>query len=576
MLTWRLKRAYDVVVAGLGLLVGAPLFAAVALAVRLELGPGVLFRQVRVGAGGRTFWLLKFRSLPETLPRPDQESAVTREGLGPDGTVHQALLAGRAAPAVERLRGDMSLVGPRPERPEYVERFCRPMPWYRHRHRMPSGITGLAAVNGLRGDTSIEDRARFDNGYIDNWSLWLDAKIMVRTVWSVLTGAGDLSWEGTAPPATSTCTGSSGSGCSTRLQATSAGDPPAGAAARRPGPGPGPHRPLRRSGHLGAADLRRRGPDRLQQRRLLRAPRPHGVPGRALVPMAEIGTRPQIVCERGLPAVPHLLALVNLTALAKGVLPLHASAFCVGDRGVLVTGWAKSGKTESLLAGVGDGIRYVADEWVYLTPDGRMCGVPEPIRLWAWHLDQLPTVLRARSRADRLRLSGWRAAAALARTGARGRLPGADVLRRGSPLLERQAYLQVPPAELFGEDAMVPTARLDSVVLLLSHEADEIIVSPAGPREVSGRMAASLADERAPFLEDYRQFRYAFPELASPVVETAAEREARLLGALFDDRPAARVAHPYPCDLAELGAAVRRAALEASVPRPDRNEVPAR
>ena len=302
----------------------------------------------------------------------------------------------------------------------------------------------------------------------------------------------------------------------------------------------------------------------------------HGVPGRALVPMAEIGTRPQIVCERALPAVPHLLALVNLTALAKGVLPLHASAFCAGDRGVLVTGWAKSGKTESLLAGIGDGIRYVADEWVYLTPDGRMCGVPEPLRLWAWHLDQLPTVLHARSRADRLRLSGWRAAAALARTGARGRLPGADVLRRGSPLLERQAYLQVPPAELFGEDAMVPTARLDSVVLLLSHEADEIVVSPAGPREVSGRMAASLADERAPFLEDYRQFRYAFPELASPVVETAAERETRLLGALFDDRPAARVAHPYPCDLAELGAAVRRAALAASAPRPDRNEVPAR
>jgi len=64
------------------------------------------------------------------------------------------------------------------------------MPWYRHRHRVPSGLTGLAAVNGLRGDTSIEDRARFDNWYIDNWSLWLDAKIMVRTVWSVLTGAG--------------------------------------------------------------------------------------------------------------------------------------------------------------------------------------------------------------------------------------------------------------------------------------------------------------------------------------------------------------------------------------------------
>jgi lipopolysaccharide/colanic/teichoic acid biosynthesis glycosyltransferase len=84
----------------------------------------------------------------------------------------------------------MSLVGPRPERPEYVERFCALVPRYAHRHRVPVGMTGLAAVNGLRGDTSIEDRAQFDNWYIDNWSLWLDLKIMVRTLGSVVTGTG--------------------------------------------------------------------------------------------------------------------------------------------------------------------------------------------------------------------------------------------------------------------------------------------------------------------------------------------------------------------------------------------------
>ncbi|HEU5043025.1 MAG TPA: sugar transferase [Nocardioidaceae bacterium] len=190
MLTWRLKRAFDVVVAGLGMLVAAPLFVAVALAVRLELGPGVLFRQVRVGAGGRTFWLLKFRSLPETLPQREQAWSVAADGLGPVGRFIRRYSLDEMPQLLNVLRGDMSLVGPRPERPEYVERFTSTMPWYRHRHRVPSGLTGLAAVNGLRGDTSIEDRARFDNWYIDNWSLWLDAKIMVRTVWSVLTGAG--------------------------------------------------------------------------------------------------------------------------------------------------------------------------------------------------------------------------------------------------------------------------------------------------------------------------------------------------------------------------------------------------
>lgn len=190
MLTWRLKRAFDVVMASAGMLVGAPLFLAVALAVRLELGPGVFFRQVRVGSGGRTFQLLKFRSLPDTLPQPDQDWTVAPEGLGPVGRFIRRYSLDEMPQLLNVLRGDMSMVGPRPERPEYVERFCSTMPWYRHRHRVPAGLTGLAAVNGLRGDTSIEDRARFDNWYVDNWSLWLDAKIMVRTVWSVLTGAG--------------------------------------------------------------------------------------------------------------------------------------------------------------------------------------------------------------------------------------------------------------------------------------------------------------------------------------------------------------------------------------------------
>ncbi|NUQ97017.1 MAG: transferase, partial [Streptomyces sp.] len=78
-------------------------------------------------------------------------------------------------------RGDMSLVGPRPERPYFVAKFSQTYPGYRERHRMPTGITGLAQIHGLRGDTSIEDRCRFDNAYIDNWSLWQDICILART-----------------------------------------------------------------------------------------------------------------------------------------------------------------------------------------------------------------------------------------------------------------------------------------------------------------------------------------------------------------------------------------------------------
>ena len=88
------------------------------------------------------------------------------------------------------LKGDMSLVGPRPERPFFVNVFTEQFPRYMARHRVPAGLTGWAQVHGLRGDTSIADRARFDNYYIENWSMWEDVKILLRTVGQVARAAG--------------------------------------------------------------------------------------------------------------------------------------------------------------------------------------------------------------------------------------------------------------------------------------------------------------------------------------------------------------------------------------------------
>ena len=85
--------------------------------------------------------------------------------------------------------GDMSLVGPRPEQPQFVEQFQESIPRYMERHREKAGITGWAQVNGLRGDTSIEDRTRYDLWYVENWALWLDFKIIIRTVFKVLSGS---------------------------------------------------------------------------------------------------------------------------------------------------------------------------------------------------------------------------------------------------------------------------------------------------------------------------------------------------------------------------------------------------
>lgn len=181
---WRLKRALDVVTSALLLLLLSPVMAAVALAVRLEGGPGVIFRQQRVGRNGQLFDVLKFRSMRPVDPGEAEVrwSIADDRRVGPVGRFIRRTSLDELPQLVNVLRGDMTIVGPRPERPHFVESFSEQLPQYPYRHRVPVGLTGLAQVNGLRGNTSIEDRARYDNYYIENWSLWLDVKVMLRTL----------------------------------------------------------------------------------------------------------------------------------------------------------------------------------------------------------------------------------------------------------------------------------------------------------------------------------------------------------------------------------------------------------
>jgi exopolysaccharide biosynthesis polyprenyl glycosylphosphotransferase len=185
------KRAFDIAVSATALLLLAPLLAAIAWAVRSETGPGVIFRQERVGRNGETFELMKFRSMiASTSESATHWNIDTDDRIGPVGMFLRRTGLDELPQLWNILRGDMTVVGPRPERPYFVDRFSADYPEYAMRHRVPVGLTGLAQVSGLRGDTPISDRARFDNYYIENWSLWLDVKVLLRTVSEVFRGGG--------------------------------------------------------------------------------------------------------------------------------------------------------------------------------------------------------------------------------------------------------------------------------------------------------------------------------------------------------------------------------------------------
>jgi Undecaprenyl-phosphate glucose phosphotransferase len=185
-----LKYSIDRVAAAVLLMILSPLMGAVALAVRLTSHGPVLFRQRRTGYDGRIFTLLKFRTMLETDDGAPFKPAL---GLAPGGvegsdrrTPMGRFLRRTAIDELPQLinvvRGDMSLVGPRPERPEFAEMFCTQFERYHDRHRVRSGMTGWAQVNGYRGQTSLADRVEYDNFYIEHWSLSLDLKILLLTM----------------------------------------------------------------------------------------------------------------------------------------------------------------------------------------------------------------------------------------------------------------------------------------------------------------------------------------------------------------------------------------------------------
>lgn len=195
---WRAKRAFDLVVGAGLLLMTAPVMAVAAVAVRLSSPGPVLFRQERIGLGGETYELLKFRSMRVNDDGDRQWSVDDDDRVTRVGQVLRRSHLDELPQLWNVLRGDMSLVGPRPERPTFVDRFSEDVPGYRYRHRVPTGLTGLAQVNGLWGDTSIEERARFDNLYIEQWSVVRDLEILLRTVPTLLGRQEDAAG---APPA---------------------------------------------------------------------------------------------------------------------------------------------------------------------------------------------------------------------------------------------------------------------------------------------------------------------------------------------------------------------------------------
>ncbi|MFH1837586.1 MAG: undecaprenyl-phosphate glucose phosphotransferase [Candidatus Omnitrophota bacterium] len=182
-----IKRAMDLFLSVMGLICLAPLFLIIAIFVRIGSSGPVFYLQKRIGEDGRRFAMLKFRTMIEKAEK----------GIGPVWTVEDDPRRTKVGEFLRKsnldelpqlinvIKGEMSLVGPRPERPHFVGKFKEDIPRYMARHKIRSGMTGWAQVNGLRGNTSIEERTKYDLHYIENWSLAFDLKILFMSIFAL-------------------------------------------------------------------------------------------------------------------------------------------------------------------------------------------------------------------------------------------------------------------------------------------------------------------------------------------------------------------------------------------------------
>ena len=181
------KRAADIIGSLAGIILLSPVLVCLALLVKLSSPGPVLYSQERVGRNNKNFMMYKFRSMradaeSKTGPKWASENDPRRTAIG---TFMRKTSLDELPQLFNILLGDMSIVGPRPERPNFVKEFSKTIPRYLERHRVKSGLTGWAQVHGLRGNTSLEERINYDLYYIENWSLWLDIKIVIKTALEV-------------------------------------------------------------------------------------------------------------------------------------------------------------------------------------------------------------------------------------------------------------------------------------------------------------------------------------------------------------------------------------------------------
>lgn len=277
-------------------------------------------------------------------------------------------------------------------------------------------------------------------------------------------------------------------------------------------------------------------------------------PKKVLIPLENVGGNCVITCEQGASSVPMLQEIIHLTAMNKGFLPLHASAFHHEGKTVIASGWPQGGKTSLLLAFTTQGAEYISDDWTYLDSDCHALGIPLPVTVRAWQLEQLQELNDQLGRNKQLKLQTIKGLGSVADAFTKAPLPKAlsKLSAKISDRLDDRANVTVSPERLFGDDFSAKGGAVDAVLLTISHDSPEIEVESVPSEQGLAQLAQMQMHEWEDVLSAYEAYHAAMPEKHNIFLETLPQYLNELIQTRLKDVPVYRVYHPHPVNLDAL------------------------
>ena len=277
---------------------------------------------------------------------------------------------------------------------------------------------------------------------------------------------------------------------------------------------------------------------------------------KAKIPFEQIGDKCELVCEHGIEEIPLLNRIISLTFLKKKYLPIHASAFLFNDIGTLVIGWSKGGKSESLFSFMKKGARFVGDETVIISSDGKkMFGIPVPVSVWEWQLPEIGQLIPPLNITKKILFATIHFIDNIYKTFNKSFLKNNSIIKlmgKALPVLKKLLNVRLEPEVIFNGKVQWAPTNLNKLVIIMSHNKDDIKVTKYNKNDVADMMITSNLYELDYFYNLYSKFKFAFPDVRNDFLENVGKIYSNLLPSAISGIDVYKVLHAYPVSFEKL------------------------